>query len=555
MTSPYREGGSRIAAEAPRDPGLVDDVVRQFADPFGFHRELVQNAIDAGASAVHVVVRWQPDAAGTGPGEIEVSVRDDGSGMDRDTIENQLLVLFRSSKEGRDDAIGRFGIGFVSVLAVDPRLVVVTTSRGDGRAHRLHLAPDGTYELFEMAGGSSRGTTVTLHVTATRKHAVSFGRSSRRALERWCRHVRVPLYLDVAIASPASSKSTRIDRPFALDDVLVEVERRSADGSSVVRAGLARTGPPRTSLFRRGMTLLDVATPLAGPNVVLAIEDARLEHTLSRDDVRRDATFERAMSEARATIAGPLRAAAIDALAREARVKGADYGPLLHAIAAVGPAWTISREEWVYPLIEPCDGADVVTAEQLGRRALGARERTTLTRAVAAAGTPVVDLAACGLAPGEILPGIGASLPDVHDRFAWIEGAGATEIDHALLAELGRALDAAGRAPPALVLARLAGATADRLAVTVDRADGPWLVETVDTMSTKASFRALARRPLAISVAHPIVEAARQCARRDPVLAGCLLARVVLLEAERLDDGADEALTIHGIDRILGGDR
>ena len=54
---------------------------------------------------------------------MRVAVRDRGEGMTRDIIENQLLVLFRSTKEKDDTKIGKFGIGFASVLAPDPEVV------------------------------------------------------------------------------------------------------------------------------------------------------------------------------------------------------------------------------------------------------------------------------------------------------------------------------------------------------------------------------------------------------------------------------------------------
>ena len=83
-----------------RFDGLVDDLVKQFADPYAFLRELIQNAIDAGSSAIFVRV----ETAGAG---VRISVRDRGEGMDPDVIENKLLVLFRSGKEGQQGKIHR----------------------------------------------------------------------------------------------------------------------------------------------------------------------------------------------------------------------------------------------------------------------------------------------------------------------------------------------------------------------------------------------------------------------------------------------------------------
>ena len=51
---PYRTLAIDEVPEAPRDPGIVGDVIRQFADPKAFFRELVQNSIDAGSPSVEV---------------------------------------------------------------------------------------------------------------------------------------------------------------------------------------------------------------------------------------------------------------------------------------------------------------------------------------------------------------------------------------------------------------------------------------------------------------------------------------------------------------------
>src|SRR5688572_22817756 len=110
--APYRsrrEPGPQ--REAPKT-GLVADMVRQFADVFAFVRELVQNGIDAGATAIEVTVDRASD------GVTSVRVADDGCGMTLDVIENALLVLFRSTKDDDPTKIGKYGVGFMSVFAI-----------------------------------------------------------------------------------------------------------------------------------------------------------------------------------------------------------------------------------------------------------------------------------------------------------------------------------------------------------------------------------------------------------------------------------------------------
>ncbi|MCA9620715.1 MAG: ATP-binding protein [Myxococcales bacterium] len=196
--------------------GIVADMVRQFADPYAFLRELVQNGIDAGATALEVGVGWDPS------GEVTVSVADDGTGMDRATIEGPLLTLFASAKDGDDSKIGKYGVGFVSVFALAPRRVVVETWRADA-AYRLTLFPDHRYELeeVEVAAASERsasGTVIAVQVEAGEAELPAFAARAEEALARWCSHARVPIFLSVTMGR--ETQKARIDRPLALPAVV-----------------------------------------------------------------------------------------------------------------------------------------------------------------------------------------------------------------------------------------------------------------------------------------------------------------------------------------------
>src|SRR6185295_6936732 len=166
---------------------LVEDLIHQFSDPFAFYRELIQNAIDAGSPTIRIVVRFEGGGPrGVASGVAQASVEDAGCGMDREIIEKFLLTLFRSSKEGDLTKIGKFGIGFVSVFAPAPQLVVVETGK-DGESWRVILHPDRTYDLYR--GEAPRiGTKVTLHKEMDAGGFRAFVKSSREAVARWCRH-------------------------------------------------------------------------------------------------------------------------------------------------------------------------------------------------------------------------------------------------------------------------------------------------------------------------------------------------------------------------------
>ncbi len=54
--APYRTEQREDRAQAPRDPGIVGDVIAQFADPLDELADVFQNAIDAGTpvSAIEI---------------------------------------------------------------------------------------------------------------------------------------------------------------------------------------------------------------------------------------------------------------------------------------------------------------------------------------------------------------------------------------------------------------------------------------------------------------------------------------------------------------------
>src|SRR5690606_23328588 len=122
----------RAAVAAP-EPLSVDDaldrLVNQFSDSMAFLRELIQNALDAGSEEVEVWFERRD-------GRMIIHVDDWGEGMNREIIETRLTRLFSSSQAGDRTTIGQFGIGFVSVSAIEPEAVCIDTSR-DGEHWRI----------------------------------------------------------------------------------------------------------------------------------------------------------------------------------------------------------------------------------------------------------------------------------------------------------------------------------------------------------------------------------------------------------------------------------
>ena len=144
-----------MSSPAPLELGdALDALVDQFADPWSFLRELIQNAIDAGSLEIDVLLDHDPDQ-----GMMTIEVVDNGEGMDREIIDARLTRLFSSAKDGDYTKIGRFGIGFVSVFAIEPELVCVDTARA-GEHWRVLFKKDRSFERILDAVDEARGETV-----------------------------------------------------------------------------------------------------------------------------------------------------------------------------------------------------------------------------------------------------------------------------------------------------------------------------------------------------------------------------------------------------------
>ncbi len=555
MDSPYRSAPRADDVEAPRDAGIVGEVVAQFADPLAFYRELVQNAIDAGTPTVEVEVSYDAEA-----GAVRALVRDRGDGMDRDTVENHLLVLFRTTKDRDPTKIGKFGIGFSSVLSPAPRVVVVQTVRA-GRRLTLHLHPDLSYQLFDGGAATRTGTSVELELAMAPGLVADFARRSREALVRWCRHAAVPIQFTARDERGAIIDEARVDTPLALDGALVEVRGVSADGAITAVVGLRPRAAAYAGFFNRGLMLHETDAPLAG-RVAFKVLDSRLGHTLSRDDVRRDDAFERAMTLVRDLARRALARAAAVALRLAAERDLARWRALFEAIDASD--LTLEPEEWLVPLLLPVDGVTAVApAMRMRSVAWAAHAQTPVVEAMAAAGIPVLALSAGGIDAEAVKARVARTgdlrLIDVAATLTLVESVPLTVADHALLDLLGHFLERAVRRPRAIVVADLSGPLAVRTCVAggaddalIEIDDRRWVIDLeVGTRNPMARWR---RPALVLNAADPLIAAARRRADADgdAIGAASLLARAVLLQHQRLDAAASEAVLAATVERLEG---
>ena len=278
---------------------MVLDLVNQFSDTLAFYRELIQNAIDAGANRIDVSLEYVPQPGGHGLAVMRVE--DDGGGMDEDIIDNYLLVLFKSSKEDDLTKIGKFGVGFVSVFAPKPVLVRVYTAK-NGESWRLDFPDYRSCKKYRMPGPRD-GTLVEVHKKATREEYAALSEKSLAAVRHWCRHADTRIFFrDRSLGAP----ELQVNEPFTLPGG--ESLRYCEEGTEAVmgfsapeavRSGdkVTRTGEDRPfyGFYNRGLTLKE-GRKVFLPGVEFKLKSRYLEHTITRDNVMEDGNYNKAMA-------------------------------------------------------------------------------------------------------------------------------------------------------------------------------------------------------------------------------------------------------------------
>lgn len=301
------------------------ELVHQFSDPYAFVRELVQNAVDAGSAEIDVDVTFDPDPANPDVGVVRVRVADFGDGMTREIIEKKLTRLFSSSKDGDRTKIGKFGIGFVSVFALDPEIVIVDTSRG-GETWRVLFRADRTFELIALQE-PIEGTKVELFKSGDRSLFTEMSTRVAESLRHWCEHVRC----DVRF------RGASICAPFDLVDAPCRVE--VSEGEARVVVGHASDHAPSYGLYNEGLTLVRGRDRYYDAIAFKASSPA-LEHTLTRDAVIEDDGYSHVLGIVGRAVNGPL-AERVFAMLEELR----NGDPLGAAYVYRAAAWHAARVE------------------------------------------------------------------------------------------------------------------------------------------------------------------------------------------------------------------
>lgn len=509
----------------------LDHLVNQFADPLSFLRELIQNAIDAGSQEVEI---WLEEQQEEGDSSLLIIHIDDfGEGMNREIIDKRLTRLFSSGKDGDLTKIGKFGIGFASVFALEPDAVCVDTARG-GENWRVLFRKDRSFVRIER-DEPIEGTKIQVIKSLPSTEVESLRKRALEIVRYWCKHLDVEVRFD----------GEKINEPFDLDlRVKVKLEEQ---GTEIV-AGYARGNETFCGFYNKGLTLLE-RQDSGFARVSFKVSSRYLEHTLTRDNVIEDDNYHKAMSLVESLIEGALVERLFELLDQEIRAGGrlakARY---LQSLVA----WHLSFESKFPSLVEgkailrSVDGSPLTLgdcrAASTDAKLFVAELPSPLSQAMQVEEMVVADLSSDG---GGLLRSICGGNPPVARQAFCFPVAVSSE---ALLLQWAPLREATTK----LLQAQGAKLTGLELGSLDYKGGGGWALPAISQkhfgeLTPLAEARELgmsllsAKRTLVVNADHPTVSKLITLAASEPELAAYTLAKLFFL-GTKLDPALDGAL-------------
>ncbi|MFU8804606.1 MAG: hypothetical protein ACNA8W_12405, partial [Bradymonadaceae bacterium] len=238
-------------------------------------------------------------------------------GMDEAIIDNQFTQLFSSTKDDDLTKIGKFGIGFVSVFALEPHTILVHTGR-TGEYWEVCFHRDRSFTKTRM-DTPVEGTQITLYLAGDFQRYEKLARDIPKTLRHWCNHSEIEITFEDRYNNRDFSPPQIINENFEVPgDCMQFVEHQ---GTEMV---LSYTNEPIYGFYNRGLTL---ALTKAGDDILgyrhrrlghiaFKIKSRYLEHTLARESVMRDENYEKAMTLLEEAADGALLSGLVDELER-----------------------------------------------------------------------------------------------------------------------------------------------------------------------------------------------------------------------------------------------
>ena len=205
-----------------------------YSDHEIFLRELVSNAVDA-SQKLKVLSSNGEFKGELGDLKVEVildekkktlTIRDYGIGMTAEEIDkyiNQIafsgaeeFVQQYKGKEGADQIIGHFGLGFYSAFMVAEKVQIKTLSRHEG-AQAVQWESNGSPEYsLEDINKETRGTDIILHISKESKEFLEKSRI-QGILDKYCKFLPIQVYF--------GTKTEYVDSPEGEKDDKGNVKR------------------------------------------------------------------------------------------------------------------------------------------------------------------------------------------------------------------------------------------------------------------------------------------------------------------------------------------
>jgi molecular chaperone HtpG len=209
-----------------------------YSDHEIFLRELVSNAVDA-SQKLNVLAKSGEFKGDIGELKVEVilnkeektlTIRDRGIGMTADEIDkyiNQIafsgaeeFVQQYKGKEGAEQIIGHFGLGFYSAFMVAERVQIKTLSRHEG-SQAVQWESNGSpeYTLTEIEK-ADRGTDIILYIN---EESIEFLEKERIGgiINKYCKFLPIPVFF--------GNKTEYVDSPEGEKDEDGKVKRVAID--------------------------------------------------------------------------------------------------------------------------------------------------------------------------------------------------------------------------------------------------------------------------------------------------------------------------------------
>jgi len=263
----------------------IEDVIRQlskqFPDPTDCVREFIQNSLDAESPQIHVT--FEAEKVGRGQVIQQMVVEDFGVGMTKEERDNYFLTIFRSSKEDDPNKIGKYGIGILSPLLLEPDEFIAestgTVSKTKAKeSWKLHMKNLNTRPQYSIGDIEERqGTKITLRKKMQAKEAEKLIDTASEKISFFCERSRIPIYVDGRFIN----KEFRLDTP-------IQTHRTSPGLEYVVGV----EDEPSYELHNNRLKLEEGGSFVDDwKELSFIISSTRFHHTFSRDSVVRDKDF------------------------------------------------------------------------------------------------------------------------------------------------------------------------------------------------------------------------------------------------------------------------